>query len=70
LLRGSGTLKADDAADFEKLARVAMAIATKLRLTPQSRTHPEKLARMQKQQPLSYYEREALREQMEADGAN
>jgi hypothetical protein len=44
--RASAALfKVDTAADFEKLARVAMSFATRLRLTPQARTHPTTLGR-------------------------
>jgi hypothetical protein len=52
----AGSFKDLSAADFDKLARVAASLATKLRLTPQSRVNPLTLTRMQRQ-PLSYYER-------------
>jgi len=41
----AGLFNVDTAGDFEKLARVAMSFATKLRLTPQSRVHPLTLGR-------------------------
>src|SRR5262245_58507633 len=41
----AGLFKMETAADFEKLARVAMSFATRLRLTPQARTHPTTLGR-------------------------
>ena len=50
LLRGfarasAALFKVDTAADFEKLARVAMSFATRLRITPQTRVHPTTLGR-------------------------
>ena len=41
----AGLFKVDSAGDFERLARVAMSFATKLRITPQSRVHPTTLGR-------------------------
>jgi len=41
----ASTFNADTAADFEKLARVMMSLATKLRISPQSRVDPKTLAR-------------------------
>src|SRR5262245_36753226 len=41
----AGLFKVDSAGDFERLARVAMSFATKLRISPQSRVHPLTLAR-------------------------
>jgi hypothetical protein len=35
--------------DWERASRIMMALATKLRLTPQCRTRPETLARQQQQ---------------------
>jgi hypothetical protein len=41
----AGLFKVDSAGDFERLARVAMSFATRLRITPQSRVHPLTLGR-------------------------
>src|SRR5215510_5694320 len=41
----AGTFNSDTAVDFEKLARVTMSLATKLRISPQSRHDPKTLAR-------------------------
>ena len=41
----AGLFKVETAADFEKLARVAMSFATRLRITPQARCHPITLGR-------------------------
>jgi len=41
----AGMFRVESAGDFEKVARVAMSFATKLRLTPQSRVNPLTLAR-------------------------
>jgi hypothetical protein len=51
----AGMLKADSVEDFEKLSRVALSFATRLRLTPQSRMHPRSLARRHAAQQPSYF---------------
>jgi uncharacterized protein len=45
-----------DTASWEKSARVAMALATKLRITAQSQVHPESAGRKRQMMPPSYYE--------------
>src|SRR5262245_61710729 len=60
----AATFDTTDATSFEKLARVSMSAATRLRLTQQSRTHPTTLARARRDgSGLSYYERMAIEEQ-------
>src|SRR5262245_59725173 len=59
----AGTLKTDDALDFQRLSHTAIVTATKLRLTQQARTRPETLSRMQRDGlGMSYYERQAIAE--------
>src|SRR5262245_37391023 len=41
----TGLLQVETAGDFDKLARVMMSLATKLRISPQSRLDPKTLAR-------------------------
>ena len=41
----AGLLNVDNAGDFERLGRMSLSFARSLRLTPQSRTRPETLAR-------------------------
>ena len=41
----AGLFNVDSAGEFEKLARIAMSFATRLRITPQSRVHPTTLGR-------------------------
>jgi hypothetical protein len=41
----AGLFGVETAGDFEKLARVQMSYATRLRITPQARTHPTTLGR-------------------------
>jgi len=40
-----GSSNADSAQDFERLSRTLMSLATKLRISPQSRVDPKTLAR-------------------------
>ncbi len=42
---------------WERSTRVAAALATRLRLSPQARVDPKVIARHQPQQPLSVYDR-------------
>jgi hypothetical protein len=58
----AGLFKADTVEDFERLSRVSLSYATKLRISPQARVHPLSLARRQQQQPMSYYDRVAQEE--------
>jgi hypothetical protein len=48
--------KQADVAAWEKGVRAVLSMATKLRITPQSTTHPETAARKRAQSPPSYYE--------------
>ena len=45
--------------DWERASRVMMALATKLRLTPQCRTRPESIARMQQHEVTPWHEDES-----------
>jgi hypothetical protein len=49
-----------DTASWEKSARVAMALATKLRITAQAQVHPESAGRKRPHSPPSYYETETM----------
>jgi hypothetical protein len=61
----AGLFKTDNATDFEKLARVAMSFATKLRITPQSRCHPLTLARANRNaHSVSYYDRTPIEDDL------
>jgi hypothetical protein len=64
LARASAALfKTDSVADYERLGRLCLSYSTRLRISPQARVRAETLTRMQqREQPLSYYERQALLE--------
>jgi len=52
---------------WERETRIMMALAVKLRLTVQSTVQPRTVGRLHEQPVLSYYERQALQEQMDDD---
>ena len=53
--------KKSDVAEWERAARVALALGRSLRLTPQSTTDPQSIGRRRKDAPqVSYYDRMKL----------
>jgi len=49
---GIGSFNTDNAQDFERLSRTLMSLATKLRISPQSRVDPKSLGRRIADQPV------------------